>query len=294
MATFQIDTAEKFLQLTRDELKFLLEDKIDDPEALEFVLQCHQQVNSKHLRVLKIQSIQQSSTEKPKLKLMTPKTGVKIETTQTKAKAPQELYWAEWKEENVTTKDQKFANPTDPGKLLTPYAYFKAHIWPNMTAEEKKPYEERSQRMKEQNKQQKSSAPAEANATTTSTGKIQLKPKISLIPKDSSTSQAGASSGKNECKSGYHLFLDRHKKIMDNKRKYANPNPKTTAREVSLHNLLTNLWSHKLDNDQKREYNEYSENVKSGVVSKFDIRDLPHLDLEKLNQGKYDSLTLIH
>lgn len=178
----------------------------------------------------------------------------KIETGRTTTVSAYNLHWNDWKENNI---QKEYPDPDDPTKKLTAHKYWKKHIWDPMGKEERKPWDDKAKKAREE---------------LHKSGGAKAKRKVS--------------------KSGFQLFLAKMKSKMDPEEEFTHPD---NGQTVKLHHYLLYIWSNhvKTNDSLKQEFDEMAAKLKSGELADFDLNDLPYLDPEKLRNHDFDDLEMV-
>jgi hypothetical protein len=178
----------------------------------------------------------------------------KIDTGKTTTVSAYNLHWNDWKQYN---NQKEYPDPNDPKQKLTQHKYWKKFVWDPLPKEEKKPWDDKARQIRDELKK------------TTGT---KVKRKVS--------------------KSGFQLFLEKEKSMMEKDEEFTHPE---TGSTIKLHHFLLYIWSTyvKDNEDLNVEFNETAGRLKNGDLDDYDLNDLPYIDPDKLRQQEFDDLVMI-
>jgi hypothetical protein len=168
------------------------------------------------------------------------------------------LHWGKWKEENTQA---IWADPDDDSKKMSQHKYWQKHIWPNLPKTEKEKYEKL------------------AKDARSDVKKIETK--------NGTATKRGAS------KSGYQVFLEKMKELIDKDQEFTHPE---TGETVKLHHYLIYVWKTyiKPNKDLNEPFESMAKSIRESDEDTYDLNDLPYLDVDKLIAGDLEDLELIN
>jgi len=179
----------------------------------------------------------------------------KIDTGRGTTVSAYNLHWNDWKEDNI---QKEYPDPDDPTKKLTQHKYWQKHVWPKINETEKKKWDAKAKEMRE----------------------------------DLKKNGGGTKKKRQVSKSGFQLFLEKQKSLMDKDQEFTHPDD---GSQLKLHHFLLYIWSnHIKDNeDLKKPFDEMAKEIKESDDGIYDIATLPYIDPIKLESGDLDGIELI-
>jgi hypothetical protein len=169
------------------------------------------------------------------------------------------LHWNDWKKDHT---QKEYPDPDDETKKLSSHKFWQKHVWPNLSKSEKTKYDKKALELR-----------SEAKKVETKTG--------------------GAGGTRKVSKSGYQLFLEKMKEMIDKDQEFTHPESGET---VKLHRYLIYVWNTHIkdDKDLKEPFETMAKNLRDSEDESYDLSELPHLDVDKLIAGDLENLELIN
>jgi len=240
-----------YLKNVWEDVETNIKDSIEDPESRQILKDIIQKAMIKNKKQLDAEKPPAEEEEDDASKYKN-----KLDIGKGTTVSAYNLHWNSWKEKNS---QKEWPDPEDDSKKMTAHKYWKDHIWPNISASEKKKWNE------------------EANKRRTD-----IKKK-GIVTKDKKRKVS---------KSGFQLFLEKQKTKMKKDEEFTNPE---TGNTQKLHHFLLYIWTnHIKDNDElKAPYEAMAKEMKDSEESDYNLDSLPYINPSKIRNCDLDNLELI-
>jgi hypothetical protein len=247
---------EKYVKAVWDDILDGIKDSIDDPESRQALKNIIDKALIKNKN--KLPSGGSSSGDDDEKPTKSKNAGSTITSTKGTLVSAYNLHWGKWKEENTQA---IWADPDDESKKISQHKYWQKHIWPNLSKAEKEKYDKLAK-----------DARSDVKKIETKNGTVATK--------------RGAS------KSGYQVFLEKMKELIDKDQEFTDPESGET---VKLHKYLIYVWNThiKTNKDLKEPFESMAKSIRESDEDTYDLNDLPYLDVDKLIAGDLEDLELI-